>query len=187
MNNPRLAQRYAKSLIDISGEMNQMDEVRADVQVLQHIIKSSREFVVMLNSPIIKSDKKFKILSAITEGRISTITKKFLELLCSKNREDNLPGIVNSFLQQYNKIKGLHHATLTTASPISEELVKSFINNIKAASSLEHLTLETKVDADLIGGYVLEMEGKMIDTSILRDLNDVKKQFANNDYIHKLR
>ncbi|MEO6818830.1 MAG: ATP synthase F1 subunit delta, partial [Ginsengibacter sp.] len=106
MNNPRLAQRYAKSLIDISGEMNQMDEVRADVQVLQHIIKSSREFVVMLNSPIIKSDKKFKILSAITEGRISTITKKFLELLCSKNREDNLPGIVNSFLQQYNKIKG---------------------------------------------------------------------------------
>ena len=45
----------------------------------------------------------------------------------------------------------------------------------------------SKVDESLIGGYVLEMEGKLIDTSILRDLNDVKKQFANNDYIHKLR
>ena len=187
MNNPRLAQRYAKSLVDISAEMNQLDEVRSDVLVLQHILKSSREFVVMLNSPIIKSDKKFKILSAVTEGRVSTITQKFLELLCSKNREDNLPGIVRSFLEQYNKIKGLHTATLTTASPISEDLVKSFITKIKEASSLEHLTLETKVDESLIGGYVLEMEGKLIDTSILRDLNDVKKQFANNDYIHKLR
>ena len=187
MNNPRLAQRYAKSLVDISVEMNQLDEVRSDVLVLQHIIKSSREFVVMLNSPIIKSDKKFKILSAITEGRISTITQKFLELLCNKNREDNLPGIVKSFLEQYNKLKGLHTATLTTATPISEAMVNSFIAQIKTASSLEHLTLETKVDENLIGGYVLEMEGKLIDTSILRDLKDVKKQFANNDYIHKLR
>ena len=187
MNNPRLAQRYAKSLVDISEEMNQLDEVRADVLVLQHIIKSSREFVVMLNSPIIKSDKKYKIVAAVTDGRITKITQKFLELLCSKNREDNLPGIVRSFLEQYNKIKGLHTATLTTASPLSEELVQSFITKIKDASSLKHLTLETKIDERLIGGYVLEMEGKLIDTSILRDLNDVKKQFANNDYIHKLR
>ncbi|MEO6949782.1 MAG: ATP synthase F1 subunit delta [Ginsengibacter sp.] len=187
MNNPRLSQRYAKSLVDISAELNQMDEVRKDVLVLQNIIKSSREFVVMLQSPIIKSDKKFKIISAITAGRISTITQKFLQLLCNKNRESNLPGIVSSFLDQYNKIKGLHTATLTTAAPISEELVNTFIENIKTASSLKHLKLETKVDESLIGGYVLEMEGKLIDTSILRDLKDVKKQFANNDYIHKLR
>ncbi|MEO6869460.1 MAG: F0F1 ATP synthase subunit delta, partial [Ginsengibacter sp.] len=43
------------------------------------------------------------------------------------------------------------------------------------------------VDESLIGGFVLEVEGKLVDASILRDLNDVKKQFANNDYIHKLR
>ena len=187
MNNPRLAQRYAKSLIDISVELDQVDDVRNDVLVLQHIIKSSREFVVMLNSPIIKTDKKYSIIAAVTKGRVSKITQTFLALLCNKNREDNLPGIVTSFLAQYNKLKGLHNATLTTASPISDELVKSFISNIKSASSIEHLTLETKVDESLIGGYVLEMEGKLIDTSILRDLKDVKKQFANNDYIHKLR
>ena len=47
--------------------------------------------------------------------------------------------------------------------------------------------MESIVDEKLIGGFVLEMEGKLIDASILRDLNDVKKQFQNNDYIHKLR
>ncbi len=154
--------------------------------VLQAVLKN-RDFVLMLDSPIIKSDKKNKIISAITAGKVSKITDTFLQLLCNKNRESNLPGIVASFLTQYNTVKGLHNAKLTTATPISEELVNSFVTKIKTSSSIDHLNLETEVDENIIGGFVLEMEGKLIDASILRDLNDVKKQFANNDYIHKLR
>ena len=186
MNNPRLAQRYAKSLIDIATELNQLDKVHDDVLLLKTIVKN-REFVLMLDSPIIKSDKKFKIISAITSGKISKISETFLHLLCNKSREANLPGIVTSFIAQYNIIKGFHNAKLTTASPISEEMVNTFIAKIKTSSSFENLNLETSVDENLIGGFVLELEGKLIDASILRDLNDVKKQFANNDYIHKLR
>lgn len=187
MNNPRLAQRYAKSLVDLSIERNEFEAVRNDILLLQNVIENSREFVLMLNSPIIKSDKKFKIISAVTQDKLSKITQTFIKLLCSKNREANLPGVVTSFLDQYNKVKGLHNAKLTTATPISESLVNTFLSKIKSASSFEHLNLVTEVDENLIGGFVLEMEGKLIDASILRDLNDVKKQFANNDYIHKLR
>lgn len=187
MNNPRLAQRYAKSLVDLSIEMDQFDAVRNDILFLQNVIDSSREFVLMLNSPIIKSDKKFKIISAVTAGKLSKISQTFIQLLCNKNRESNLPGIVTSFLEQYNKVKGLHNAKLTTATPLSENMVNTFITKIKSSSSFDNLNLKTEVDEKLIGGFVLEMEGKLIDASILRDLNDVKKQFANNDYIHKLR
>ena len=187
MNNPRLAQRYAKSLVDLSIELDQFDVVRNDILFLQSVIDSSREFVLMLNSPIIKSDKKFKIISAVTAGKLSKISQTFIQLLCNKNREANLPGIVTSFLEQYNKVKGLHNAKLTTATPLSENMVNTFISKIKSSSDLENLNLKTEVDEKLIGGFVLEMEGKLIDASILRDLNDVRKQFANNDYIHKLR
>jgi F-type H+-transporting ATPase subunit delta len=186
MNNPRLSQRYAKSLIDLATELKQLGEVHADILLFQLILKN-RDFVLMLDSPIIKSDKKYKIINAITGGKISKISETFLQLLCNKNRESNLPGIITSFLTQYNKIKGLHNAKLTTASSISKELTDTFITKIKASSSIDYLHLETLVDEKLIGGFVLEMEGKLIDASILRDLNDVKKQFANNDYIHKLR
>lgn len=186
MNNPRLAQRYAKSLIEIATELNQLDAVHEDVLLLRSILKN-REFVLMLDSPVIKSDKKYKIINAIAGSKISKISGTFLQLLCNKNREANLPGIVSSFLVQYNTLKGLHNAKLTTAYPISKELIQSFTNKIKASASIDNLTLETKVDERLIGGFVLEMEGKLIDASILRDLNDVRKQFANNDYIHKLR
>jgi F-type H+-transporting ATPase subunit delta len=186
MNNPRLAQRYAKSLIDSAVELNQLDAVHSDILLLKSVMKN-REFVLMLDSPVIKPDKKFKIINAITIGKISKITEVFLHLMCNKNREANLPGVVDSFIKQYNTIKGLHNATLTTAWPISEDLVNSFVSKIKTSSSIDHLNLETAVDEKLIGGFVLEMEGKLIDASILRDLNDVKKQFANNDYLHKLR
>jgi len=186
MNNPRLAQRYAKSLIDSAVQLNQLDAVHSDILLLQSVLKN-REFVLMLDSPIIKSDKKFKIIDAITSGKISKISEIFLHLLCNKNREANLPGIVSSFITQYNTIKGIHNASLITAWPISDNLINTFATKIKESSSIDHLNLETKVDEKLIGGFVLEMDGKLIDASILRDLNDVKKQFANNDYLHKLR
>ncbi len=94
---------------------------------------------------------------------------------------------MSSFLNQYNVIKNIHKVKLTTAVAVSEAIKNSFIEKIKAASSIENIELETKVNEQLIGGFMLEMDGKLIDATILRDLNDVKKQFANNDYIHKLR
>jgi F-type H+-transporting ATPase subunit delta len=187
MQNTRLAERYAKSLIDLSTELQQLDVVHEDVALLQSICKQSREFVLMLNSPVISVDKKHKIINSITEGKISKITQTFIQLLCSKNRESNLPGIVSSFIEQFNKIRGIHKVKLTTATPVSDSIKNSFIEKIKAATTIKTIEIEAKVNENLIGGFTLEMDGKLIDASILRDLNDVKKQFANNDYIHKLR
>lgn len=187
MNNPRLAQRYAKSLIDISTEMKQLDVVHNDMLFLNSIVKQSRDFVLMLNSPIINSDKKNKVITSITGDKVSNITAAFLKLLCNKNREANLPGVITSFIEQYNTMMGLHSAKLTTAAPISKELADSFISKIKESTRYDNVSLETVVDDKIIGGFILQMEGKLIDNSILRNLHDVKKQFANNDYLHKLR
>ena len=187
MNNPRLAQRYAKSLIDIATQYNKLEEVHNDIVFLKSIVAKSRDFVLMLQSPIVNPDKKYKIISAITSGNVSKITETFLKLICNKSREANLPGVITSFIEQYNSLIGLHNAKLTTATPISRELADSFITKIKAATTYDKVDLETEVDDRIIGGFILEMEGKLIDNSILRNLNDVKKQFANNDYLHKLR
>lgn len=187
MQNPRLAERYAKSLIDLSIDFNQLEMVHADIMLLKNVCDESREFVLMLKSPIIKADKKFKILTAVTESKVSALTQKFIKLLCSKNRESNLPQIITSFIEQFNKIKGIHIVKLTTATAVSDEIKNEFIHKIKEASSINKIELESRVNEKLIGGFVLEMDGKLIDASIIRDLNDVKKQFANNDYIHKLR
>ena len=86
MQNPRLATRYAKSLIGLSVEKGQLENVFADMLWLQSVCKTNKDFVTMLKSPIIKSDKKQKIIEAITDGRISEITKGFNRLLVAKGR-----------------------------------------------------------------------------------------------------
>ncbi len=187
MANPRLAQRYAKSLIDLSVEFNQLNLVHDDIMLLNSVIEQSREFILMLKSPIISADKKYKIIEAVTSGKISKTTQTFIKLISAKNRESFLPDIITAFIEQYNKIKGVLKVRLTTATPVSDEIKKSFITKIESTYSKNNIELESIVNEKLIGGFVLEMEGKLIDASIIRDLNDVKKQFQNNDYIHKLR
>ncbi len=187
MNNPRLAIRYAKSLVDLAREKGLLEEVFSDMKFLQNICSSNKDFVAVLRSPIIKEDKKNHILEAITSGRINQLTALFIKLLASKSRESNLPEIISAFIEQYNTIKGIHKAKITTATAISVDLKKIFINKIKSSANIENIELETTVDEKLIGGFVLEMEGKLVDSSILRDLKDVQKQFMNNDYVHKLK
>jgi len=187
MQNPRLAIRYAKSLLDLAQEKDKLEQVFNDMKLLDNICKTSREFANVLKSPIIKEDKKNRIIESVTSGRISKLTALFIKLLGKKNRESNLPEIISAFIQQYNVTKGIHKVKLTTAIEISDEIKNDFINKIKVSEEIENIELETVVDESLVGGFVLEMEGYLADASIRRDLNDVQKQFMNNDYIQKLR
>lgn len=187
MNNPRLAGRYAKSLLDLSIEQNNLDAVFADIKMLNGICKTNPDFVALLKSPVINSDKKEKIITAVLEGKISTLTNAFIQLLARKTRESNLPEIIRAFIEQYNELKQIHQVKITTAVPMSETLKNEILAKVKSDAGIEHIELETVVKEELIGGFKLEMRGTLVDASVLRDLKDVKKQFAENIYIHNIR
>ncbi len=187
MQNPRLAGRYAKSIIDLAVEKDQLEVVYKDMLYLQSICKSSREFVSLLKSPVIKGDKKQQILDVVTKDKVSVLTASFNELMVKKGREESLPEIVNAFIDMYNNIKGIHKVKLTTAQPVSEELKQRIVDKFTATTSLQHIELEAAVNESLVGGFVLEFNNTLVDASILRDLKDIKKQFMDNSYIQKIR
>ena len=187
MPNPRLAHRYAKSLIDLSTEKNQLELAYADMKFLQSICKSNKDFVSVLQSPIIMPSTKIKILEAVVSSSISDISNLFLKLLVSKGREFELPEIVTAFIDQYNSIKGIHQVKLTTAIALSEELKQAIATKAAKDGGLGKVELEAKVDESLIGGFVLEYNNNLVDASIARDLRDIKKQFAKNVYVPALR
>ncbi len=187
MPNPRLAGRYAKSLVDLAVERNQLEAVYKDMQYLQAVCKTSPQFVSVLRSPVISADKKQNILSAITDGKVSDLTALFNKLLISKTREEYIPEIIAAFIGLYNDMKGIHTVKLTTATPISEDVKQSIVSKIKAETSLQHIELETSVKEELIGGFVLEFNNNLVDASIERDLRDIKKQFGKNVYIQQIR
>ena len=187
MNNPRLATRYAKSLVDLSTEQKQLEVVYNDMKYLQAIFKSNPDVVTLLRSPIINADKKEKIITAVVSTNIGQLSYLFIKLLIEKHRESNLPEIADAIITQYNSINNIHKAKITTAVAMSDELKKSVMSKLKTDAALDNIELETEVREELIGGFILEMQGNIVDSSILRDLKDIKKQFMNNDYVHKIR
>jgi F-type H+-transporting ATPase subunit delta len=187
MPNPRLAGRYAKSLVDLAVERNQLDAVYKDMQYLDSVCRASREFVNILRSPVIKADKKQKIVEAVTAGKVGELTSAFIKLLISKTREEVLPEIADAFIDQYNVIKNIHKVKLTTAESITEDLKQSIVSKVKKETALQNVELETVVNPDLIGGFVLEFNNNLVDASVARDLRDIKKQFRQNIYVRQIR
>ncbi|HRO44114.1 MAG TPA: ATP synthase F1 subunit delta [Flavipsychrobacter sp.] len=187
MQNPRLAARYAKSLLDLAVEQNQLDTTLADVKLLDQIASQSPEFAVVLRSPVIKADKKQAVVEAVLGNRLSPLTKAFVTLLVAKGRESNLVEISRAFIAQYKDLKRIKTVKLTTAVPVSDAVKQKIMQRATATLNNNQVELIEKVNPDIIGGFVLEMDDKLFDASIRRDLNDVRAQFKKNIYVSQLR
>lgn len=187
MTHPRLATRYAKSLIDLSKERGELEIVYKDMLYLQQLTLQSKDLVAMLKSPVIPADKKLSVIQAVTAGKISELTHSFTKLLVTKGREADLPEITTAFVRQYKVFKGIHVVKLTTAAPVSESVKQTIIDQVRATSDMQNIELQTAIDEKLIGGFILQAGDKLVDASILYDLKEVSKQFENNDFIYKVR
>jgi len=187
MLNPRVASRYAKSVLDLAVDKGQLEEVYNDMLYLQQVIGASRESLNLLRSPAIKSDIKIKAINAVTAGKISVITTAFTSLMINKAREAVLPEIISSFIKQYKDKKGIQIVKLTTAVPVSDAVRNTIVEQVKKTGNIQNLELEEVVDPNIIGGFVLHTGDKLIDASISYDLKNISRQFENNDFIYKVR
>ncbi|HET8962463.1 MAG TPA: ATP synthase F1 subunit delta [Chitinophagales bacterium] len=185
MSVSRIATRYAKSLLDLAMEQGLLEEVYADIHQLNIATDESREFYLMLKSPIVDTEDKHKVIEAIFKNKIHLITENWLAIMVRKKRESYLPEIIDAFIEQYNQKKQITPVTITTAKPISNALRNEIIERLKIQANLVHVELTEKVDESLIGGYILRFDNKLIDTSISRGLAILKDEFDNNDYIRK--
>ena len=118
----RIASRYAKSLIDVALEKNQLEEVYQDVQTFLEVYQKPRTSILCLKAPIIKGDKKAKIFNAIFAQKLGATTMAFFNIVLRKHREIYLVDIAREFIVQYKTIKHISSVRLTTATPISDQL-----------------------------------------------------------------
>jgi F-type H+-transporting ATPase subunit delta len=180
-----VASRYAKSLIDLAVQLNQLDAVRNDMRLIADTCRANRELIVMLESPVVKTDKKMAVFKKIFEGKISVVTLGFLNLLAKKRREGYIDDVAFAFDEQYKIYKNITSAVITTAAPIDETTRSKVLDMVKKNASGEVELIE-KTDKSLIGGFILKVKDKQVDTSIKRKLNDLRKNFSENPYVPEL-
>jgi F-type H+-transporting ATPase subunit delta len=182
----RIANRYAKSLIDLAQETGKLERILEDVESFNGVIEN-RDFYLMLKSPIIKSDKKGQIFDALFKGKFDDLTMAFLGILLKKGRESFLPEIAKEFLTQYKFIKHISTVKLTTASELGKDAVEAIRQKlVKSVVTDDNVEIVTEVDEELIGGFVLEFDDKLYDASIKHKLDLLSKDFKDNLYISQI-
>jgi F-type H+-transporting ATPase subunit delta len=186
MQNPRLASRYAKSLMDIAREQNAIEPVYQDALGLQKMFASSAELTTLVKSPVVKADKKQNVFKALIGGKVHVVTEQFFHLVIGKGREYFLPEVMESFIVQYKALNKITTVHLTTAIALDEAAKANLLEKIGAQLQGMTIDLHTTVDESLIGGFVLESNNNLFDASIARDLKDIKKQFLENTYVPKM-
>lgn len=178
----RITSRYAKSLLMMSVEKNILEEVHSDMILIQKVCKGNKDFSSLLQSPIIKTDKKNKIINKILSKSISQITMAFITIVTNKKRESYLQGISESFVSQYRDYKNIENVSVTTAvemdGDIKEEIL-TFINE-KTDKTVE---LTENVDPKIMGGAIIKIGDRQIDASVLKEINKLKHKFKQNLYI----
>lgn len=172
------ATRYAKSLMDLAIESNQLDTVRNDMKAIEKTCRENSDFVLFLKSPIIKTDKKIQVLKALFEGKISSLSLSFLNLITSKNREAYIREITHAFDEQYKTNKNIFTAVVTSAKGLDSVSKQKVLDLIKSQMNGEVELLE-KVDANTIGGFILKIGDKQVDRTVARQLSNLKKELTN--------
>lgn len=173
-----VASRYAKSLLDLAVEKGQLEAVYADMLQVKSVCESSKDFILFLNSPIIKVDKKISTLKSVFEGKINAITSGFLSIVAAKRRESVIPQMAESFIEQYKAQKKVLTAVITSAQGLDAATKQKALDLVKAQLNGE-VELVEKTNPDLIGGFILKIGDKQIDKSVSRQLSNLKKELTN--------
>lgn len=186
MSARRIANRYAKSLIDLAIERNSLDRINDDVLSFEEASKN-RDFYLMLKSPIISGDKKKAIFSALFDGKYDKLTLAFLNILVDKGRESILPEVADEFRLLYKKYKRVSTVQITTAVKVGQDTLDAIKKKlVNSSSTEENLEIVTNVDPNIIGGFVAQFEDKIYDASIASKLDALRKRFKGNLYISQI-
>lgn len=173
MSEYRVASRYAKPVFELSEEMKVVEDVKKDMDLINSLNQESRDFELMLKSPIIAPLKKASILEAVFKGKIHELSMKMIQLLSKKNRADLLSDVANAFVDLYNAKHGLTKVSVTTSYELGEDQ-KALFAELAEKLTGKKATMTTEIDTSIIGGFKLFLGDKQIDKTISSQLRDMK-------------
>jgi len=181
-----IAQRYAKAIFELALEMNVVEEAKSDMDLISSICASNKDFILLLKSPVIRPDKKVKVMELLFRNKIGKLSMRFLMIITQKRREKFINEIAFEFINIYKKFKNIFTVHIETAQSISDELRKKVIALMEEQTK-GSIELNEEVKKDLIGGFVILYDDYKYDDSISYQLRKLKKAAAEvNLYVSKI-
>ena len=169
-------QTYGEALFQTAMELNQLDAFLEEINLIQTVLEQNPEWDRLMKHPKISKQEKVEIMRGAFAGRISREMTGFLELILVKERYGQLQAVFRYFIEKVKEEKKIGTAYVTTPMELSE-IRKSDIQD-KLLATTPYLTMEMhySVDPSLIGGMVIRIKDRVVDSSIRTKLADMKRE-----------
>ncbi|MGV3632826.1 MAG: F0F1 ATP synthase subunit delta [Pseudorhodoplanes sp.] len=169
-----VAGRYATALFELALEDKVLDKVRVDLDRFDEMIAESDDLRRLVRSPVFTSEVQVSALKPIlAKAGIDGIAANFIKLVASNRRLFALPQIIKAFRALVAKHKGEVSASVTVAEQLSDAHLKSLKDALNTVTGKD-VDLQVQVDPSIIGGLVVKLGSRMVDTSLRTKLNSIK-------------
>ena len=172
------AKNYAQALSEsLSGDITLHETFLNEIKIINESFNQVKNIWEVFNNPSISTDEKKELIKKIFQGKINAKLLNFLFLLIDKKRFNLLPEIQNQFTKIVNKLKNTVIAEVQTASEIDPVMLEKLKQRLESIfTKNEKVTIETKVNPELIGGLLVKVEDLIYDGSIKGRLDDLKRK-----------
>jgi F-type H+-transporting ATPase subunit delta len=171
--------RYAKALYDLSVEQNAAKEVYDHSKIVSEIIESSADLYSILHNPVILPSEKEKLISKVFTGKVNPMLSSFIVLMVKKRRESYIKNALLVFRKMYREKQGIVSVVIESPMQPSEDLINRVLTFVKTKFD-KTPQLEIKIIPELIGGFIVEVEGLLLDLSISGQLAKVRKTLVQD-------
>ncbi|HUJ45664.1 MAG TPA: F0F1 ATP synthase subunit delta [Rhizomicrobium sp.] len=169
-----LAGRYALAVFELAQEEKAVDAVAKDFAALRSLMNQSADLMRLVRAPVFSRDEQAAGMNGVLNRmEASALTRRFILLLASKRRLFALADIIRAYDRLVSRQKGEVDAQITSARPLSDNEVTELKAILKSKLSRE-IRLDAKVDPSLLGGLIVKVGSRMIDSSIRTKLNGLR-------------
>ena len=179
-----VSKTYGEALFDIAMESRpdgdgipaRLDELLAEVQQVSSILQENKEFDKLMLHPGIPKQEKLEMLEAVFRGRVSDELAGLMKIVIRKERYSELQEIFRYFIDKVKAVKGIGVAYITSAVPLTDAQKASTVAKLLETTSYQSIESDFQVDEALIGGMVIRINDRVVDSSVRSKLSDLKRQ-----------
>jgi F-type H+-transporting ATPase subunit delta len=166
-----LAGRYASALFDLARDEKQIDAVSRSLDTVGQALSESRDFDQLVISPLIDREDAGDAFAAVAQQlQLDPITTNFLGVLARNGRKNQLRPVIRAFKKFAADHRGETTAEVTTAHPLNDDQVTRLKEQLRGRAGRD-VTIEARVDQNILGGIVVRLGSQMIDGSLRTKLN----------------
>lgn len=167
---------YGDALFELALEKQSIDTLFEEAAGVREVLKQNGDLMLLLTHPKISKEEKNAAVKAIFDGRVSDDMTGFLVLVVDKGRADELDAVLGYFLSVVKEYKKIGVVNVTSATELTGTQREQIVNKLLATTDYTSLEMHYRVDAALIGGLVIRIGDRVVDSSIRTKLSQLEKQ-----------